>query len=236
MRSDNFTALIGAELHAPGITTSDYWHIVAVGLPLDFTPVSDGEEGPALAKRAREAGAFVAMAPPGWYQLSLVDAQTLVDQAHAVEIYNHGCQIMHDKGDGAYLLDGLLDRGHRVLTYACDDAHFRAPDFGDCWVEVKCRENRPEAVLEALKSGHFYSTQGPLIRNLEIGRDSLFIECSPGQRGHRGGQRQKTRLSVQTGAVPGGAAPGTVCRAAPGCAVTVTADGGRRAWTNPFWF
>jgi len=32
---------------------------------------------------------------------------------------------MHNKGDGASLLDGLTDKGHRLLTYPCDDAHFR---------------------------------------------------------------------------------------------------------------
>jgi hypothetical protein len=37
-RSNNFTTLIGAELHAPSTSVGELWHILAAGLPLDFAP------------------------------------------------------------------------------------------------------------------------------------------------------------------------------------------------------
>src|SRR5689334_277988 len=52
-RTTDFTTLLGAELHAPAIEVGDPWHIVAVGLPLDFAPTTPGETGPQLAARAR---------------------------------------------------------------------------------------------------------------------------------------------------------------------------------------
>ena len=53
LRTDNFTTLIGAEVHTLATSTGEYWHIVATGLPLDFTPAEPDETGPMLAARAR---------------------------------------------------------------------------------------------------------------------------------------------------------------------------------------
>src|SRR5580658_9209288 len=38
LRANDFTTLIGAELHAMGTSVGELWHILAVGLPFDFTP------------------------------------------------------------------------------------------------------------------------------------------------------------------------------------------------------
>src|SRR6056297_201067 len=69
-RDAGFTTLLGAELHSGAMENGELWHILAVGLPADFAPsntpgfkpIADQETGPELAKRAREAGAFVAVA------------------------------------------------------------------------------------------------------------------------------------------------------------------------------
>lgn len=231
---EGFTMLQGAEIHAPRTEVSDLWHLVAVGLPLDFAPTTPDEDGPALARRARAAGAFVGIAHPGWYSLSLADAETLVDAAHSVEIYNHGCQVMHDKGHGAYLLDGLLDKGHRLTTYACDDAHFKAADFGGGWIELKAESNSPEHILEALKNGDFYSTQGPRIDDIDVTADAVEVRCSSASRVLVAGQgylmshssgiaMTRTRVSL---------AP---LAKSPWLRVIVVDDTGRSAWSNPIW-
>jgi predicted metal-dependent phosphoesterase TrpH len=86
-RDANFTTLLGAELHAPETEHGEFWHLLAVGLPLDFAPTQPEETGPALAARAAEAGAFVGIAHPAWYTLTLADAIS-IEVAHAVETYN----------------------------------------------------------------------------------------------------------------------------------------------------
>ena len=43
LRSKSFTTLIGAELHAPLTAKGHDWHILAVGLPLDYAPWTSGE-------------------------------------------------------------------------------------------------------------------------------------------------------------------------------------------------
>ena len=124
MRSNRFTTIIGAELHAPETAVGELWHIVAAGLPLDFPPCPPDESGPALAERAAAAGAFVGIAHPAWSQLTLADGRALA-AAHAVEIYNNGCAVETDRGEGWYLYDQLLNDGARLSAFATDDAHFK---------------------------------------------------------------------------------------------------------------
>lgn len=231
---ETFTMLPGAEIHAPRTEVSEIWHLVAVGLPLDFAPTTPDENGPALARRAKAAGAFVGIAHPGWYSLSLADAETLVDAAHSVEIYNHGCHVMHDKGHGAYLLDGLLDKGHRLTCYACDDAHFKAADFGGGWIELKAASNSPGHILEALKAGQFYSTQGPRIDDIDLTEERIEVRCSPASRVLVAGQGYLMSHSCGTAMTRTSVSLAPLAKS-PWLRVIVTDDTGRTAWSNPIW-
>ena len=177
-RTNRFTTILGAEVHAPANSQDEAWHILCVGLPEDFPPTGERETGAALAQRAADAGAFVAIAHPQWSSLSIEDGRAL-PMAHAVEVYNHTCALESGRGDGAALLDQLMNEGRDILAVATDDAHFRYADACGAWVMVKAEENEPSALLGALKSGDFYSSQGPLIHSAEIAGGALHVECSP---------------------------------------------------------
>lgn len=189
MRRNDFTTILGAELHSGAMANGELWHILAVGLPPDFarcdTPgfaASAGmESGAALARRARDAGAFVAIAHPQWSGLTLDDARG-IDAAHAVEIYNHGCGHCVARGDGASIADLLLSEGRDVTLIATDDSHFSEPDHFGGWVMVRAAENTPEALLAALKSGSFYSSQGPQLHHIELTPAGVLVECSAAAR------------------------------------------------------
>lgn len=240
-RTNRFTTIIGAELHSGPMANGELWHILAVGLPKDFEPphapdfgVHEGmETGPAIAARARAAGAYVAVAHPQWSGLTLADARG-IEAAHAVEVYNHGCAAGCDRPDGFAINDLLLSEGRRLTICATDDAHFHEPDHFGGWVMVKAQENDPDALLEALKAGLSYSTQGPEIRRIEITDRTVEVECSAavsviimgqgtGARGVHG--HSMTRASV----------PRDRLRDSPWIRVTVADAAGRRAWSNPYW-
>lgn len=177
-RTNSFTTILGAEVHAPQNSQGEDWHILTVGLPEDFPPTGEKETGAELAQRAVEAGAFVAIAHPQWSSLTIEDGRAL-PMAHAVEVYNNGCALESGRGDGAALLDQLLNEGRHLTAIATDDAHFRFSDACGGWVMVKADENEPGALLAALKAGHFYSSQGPEIHAAEISSGVLHVECSP---------------------------------------------------------
>ncbi|MEL7274414.1 MAG: CehA/McbA family metallohydrolase [Pseudomonadota bacterium] len=240
-RVENFTTLLGAELHAPLLHNGDPWHILAVGLPADFAPPyvrqegvdRPSETGPELAQRAREAGAFIAMAHPQWSGLTLEDARSL-KAAHAVEAYNHTCFIGVDRADGFHTLDLLLEEGWALNLCATDDAHFKFADHFGGWVMVKAEENDPSQLLHALKAGAYYSTQGPQFFNIDLREESVLVECSAAQsiilqsRGSRTVHRHGsaiTRLELPLGRL----ADEEWLR------VTIIDPHGKRAWSNPVW-
>lgn len=238
-RHDDFTTILGAELHSGAMANGELWHILAVGLPPDFAPsnspsfqpVADQETAPQLAARAVAAGAFVAIAHPQWSGLTLADARTIT-AAHAVEIYNHGCAVGCDRADGFGIADLLLTEGRALTMIATDDAHFSEPDHFGGWVMVKALENTPAALLAALKAGHFYSSQGPEIREVRIEEDRVIVDSSAvasvivqgtgtGAKATHG--QSMTRTEV----------PLVRLNKSPWLRVTVIDAAGKRAWSNP---
>lgn len=240
-RSNNFTTLIGAELHAPETQVGELWHIVAAGLPLDFPRNLKGETGAQVARRAHEAGAFIGIAHPAWSQLTIEDGRD-IDCAHAVEIYNHGCAIENDRGDGWYLADQLLTEGHRLSAFATDDAHFKTPDHFGGWVHVKAESLEPDALLKSLKQGHYYSSMGPQIHGIEMNGKEISVSCSPvdtitvlcgtSRTALRNG-RAITDASFDLAKLE----KGWLLKKTSGWfRVVVIDNSGKRAWSNPIWW
>jgi hypothetical protein len=183
-------------------------------------------------------------AAPGLNNLPLAAADELpaLDAVHAVEIYNHNMAAgaFPDQAHGAYMLDGLLEKGYRVLVSAGDDAHFGHPAdrFGG-WVEAHCENLDPEALLDSPKAGRYYSTQGPSLRELLVDGDCLCVETSDayaitltggGDRwlsaAERTSEEGESIVKADFDLTP---FHGSYCR------VTVVDPAGRRAWSNPIW-
>lgn len=240
-RTEGFTTILGAELHSGAMENGELWHILAVGLPADFAPsnspsfvpVAGQESAARIAQRAVDAGAFVAIAHPQWSGLTLADARA-VTAAHAVEVYNHGCATGCDRPDGFAIADLLLTEGRRLTMVATDDAHFSEPDHFGGWVMVKSPANEPEALLTALKAGHFYSTQGPELRDVRIEGNTVVVESSAvssvvaigwgtGAKGVHGHSMTRTEVPLDR------------LNGSPWVRVAVIDAAGKRAWSNPIW-
>ena len=234
-RRDDFTTLIGAELHPGQIESGSPWHLLAVGLPLDFQTQREGDTGASVARRAIEAGAFLAATHPNWYAFTVADFETL-DAAHAVECYNGASDAASDRGYSWHFIDLLLHRGHRVGAIAVDDVHASGhySDFMRGWVQVKAETLTPEALLRALKAGHYYSSTGPQIHNVEfLGRDKLVVECSPAKQilvtGEGAGALRTSGAGLREAEFDLSKVESRWLR------VTVRDETGGRAWTNPVW-
>jgi hypothetical protein len=235
LRTENFTTLIGAELHGPQTEMGNVWHLVANGLPLDFRPNPDST-GPALAQMAIDAGAFVSVAHPQWYTLTETDIQSLTS-FDAIEVFNGVAVDHNDRPDSWHIADIFLSRGTRTNITAADDFHgfTNAWDFQQGWVWVKSEELTPQALLASLKAGRYYSSTGPMIHEVTLSATGkVTVRCSPAERvlvsgkgpavvvaGGRGLRRVEIDLQKFD---------------SPYARVTVRDAYGRHAWTNPFWF
>jgi hypothetical protein len=219
----------------------EIWHLVAVGLPKnfmppdapDFQPRSDQETAAKIAKRARDAGAFVVVAHPEWSQMSLADAAS-IKAAHAVEVYNHGCYAGCDRGFGFHVYEQLLLTGQKILLCATDDAHFNEPDHFGGWVMVKAIENSQSAILTALKGGSYYSSTGPDFHNV-IWSDNQ-VDVSTSEISTIILQGKGTRTVVRHGtSMTHNTLPFEKLTPSPWLRLTIVDESGKRAWTNPVW-
>ena len=236
-RTERFTTIIGAELHPAQdrMELGREWHILAVGLPLDFAPPPPEETGPELARRALDAGAYVVAAHPQWYLMTDRDVAAL-GTIHAVEIFNAGCHDDNDTADSAYMLDLALARGQRVTACATDDAHFvpNAHDRAAGWVMVKSEALDPDALLAALKVGDYYSSSGPYIHDLSVEPGQrLAVRCSPAERVFLLGAGAKYRAVGEQGITE--AEFDLSDWESPYARVLVRDAAGKKAWTNPVW-
>jgi hypothetical protein len=236
-RTNSFTTILGAECHAPATEQGEKWHILAVGLPIDFPPNGEGETGPEIARRCLDAGAFVAIPHPEWYALTMADAAS-IPGAHAVEVYNHTSQVLNARGGGSYYLDDLLNSGRRINALACDDAHFVAGEdqnrdaFGG-WVMVKAEANEPEALVAALKLGHYYSSQGPKFEDIRMENGLLVIETSPVFQisivGRASRNEKQWGTAMTRAELPIDKFKGDWCR------IVAIDEAGKIAWSNPVY-
>ncbi|OUS37191.1 phosphotransferase [Rhodobacterales bacterium 56_14_T64] len=240
-RKDGFTTILGAELHTGAMGNGNLWHLVAVGLPLDFAPpdaphfnaVEGSETAASIAQRARDAGAFVALAHPHWSGMTHQDASS-VTAAHAVEVYNYGCAADNDRGEGFSTLEPLLNEGRPLNLIATDDAHFNTPDHFGGWVMVKATENSPEALLHALKQGQYYSSSGPQIHDIRYREGRIEVECSACVTIIVQGQGTATATQHGVSMTTGRLALDRLSQS-PWLRVTVIDRTGKRAWSNPIW-
>ena len=184
------------------------------------------------------------MLHPGLNNLPLAAADGLpgLGAVNAIEVYNHNGAMaaIPDRANGAYMLDGLLEKGHKVLVNAGDDAHFGHPldRFGG-WVEVHCEGLHPEALLESMKDGRYYSTQGPELLELIVDGARLRVKTSEayaisltggGDRWQSGSERHgEVGAPIMEAEFDLSPFRGSYCR------ITVVDQAGRRAWSNPIW-
>jgi len=242
LRDETFTTILGAELSSSSWDDRDCYWVTAAGLPPDFEAPPEHDHAGAIT-RARETGAFVVMLHPGLNNLPVMAAERspALDAVHAVEVYNHNGAMaaLPDRSNGAYMLDGLLERGRRLLVNAGDDAHFEHPRdrFGG-WIEVHSSGLAPDLLLASLKAGHYYSTQGPELRELVKDGDRLLVGTSEayaislttsGDRWQSGGERHGDDGPIREAVFDLTPLRGSYCR------ITVVDADGKRAWSNPVW-
>jgi len=234
LNENNFIVIPSAELHCKGkeYVKNGLWHIVANGLPVDFTCANDKERAPEMIQRAIDSGAFVTIAHPEWYKLTFDECMS-VSHAHGVEIYNHSCHIEAARGFGTATADYLLEENKKIFLTATDDSHFRMPDAGGGWVMVASDDLNEKSILGSLKMGKYYSSTGVDIIKFEMQNNLLKVESSPAEHITLVGQGARS-LSVNGNNITE-AIFDLKNIETNWFRVTIIDNFGRFAWSNPIW-
>ena len=130
----------------------------------------------ALIKKAKENGFIVSYNHPTW---SKEDASvyTNLEGLFAMEIYNHGAELLGHDCYCPYLYEEMLRAGQHIGCIATDDTHHEADLFGGAtyvFADALTHEN----IYRALENGDFYASRGPIIKALWYEDGIFHIECS----------------------------------------------------------
>jgi len=166
----------GAELSVGRSSSGGDFHVVALGLD-DVSSFSNDMTLQDAVDAVQDAGGVSFVAHPYWSCLSVSDLDG-VEGLRGIEVYNHGCELEIAKGFSSVHWDDLLLRGARLTAIAVDDCHRCGWDFFGGWTMIRTPTLTPEAVLDALRLGHYYCTMGPQILELRVSNGKVTVECT----------------------------------------------------------
>ncbi|BBH22262.1 phosphotransferase [Paenibacillus baekrokdamisoli] len=136
-----------------------------------------------LIDEMRIKGNLVIMNHPEWSRNKPEDLLKLQGYG-AVEIYNHQSELDEAAGYGVHHWDYLLKNGRKVFAVATDDAHrgemnIAISEFFGGWIAVESEKLEQQSIIDTVKSGRYYSSNGPEIYDLRVEEGFLRVACSP---------------------------------------------------------
>ena len=166
------------------------FHIVGVGmaydpqLPAEYRrktcQVSIYERVRTVVEKIRQAGGLAILAHPAWSLNTPEQIRNCGTDFDAVEIYNSVSEHhMSDRPYSGQIVDMLASEGIWYPIVATDDTHYYTGDEmrGITMVDAAVAEEK--GLLEAIRAGACYGTQGPELSMERISEDEVRITCSP---------------------------------------------------------
>ena len=235
--SNGFLALSGSEVHPANPYGGDKYHIVGINIH-ERINCAEMHPNAVIAEIKRQGGEAV-LCHPYWCGHTIMDYLPLRGY-FAVEVYNDTCMGI-GKGFSESAWDDLLDRGGPVFGIAADDAHGTEHDCFHGWIMMKAPELTVDAIMNAFRTGAFYSTLGPEFVDIELveGADQkkkVIVKCSPAQSIVFKGQRSHGRRIAAPEGKPLTEAEYAVSNSMKYVRVEITDEAGKKAWSNPFFF
>ena len=203
LSTSDLLVVSGIELH-PECPSGpvDSYHFVGLGVPADFRYRRDAGAN-AVIRRVRSVGGEVIVGHPYWCGHDMRHLEPLTGYV-GIEVYNGTCDFACH-GTSSVHWDQLLGQGTIVGGSACDDAH-RDDDCFMGWTWLRLPRLTLAAVLKAIRTGAYYASCGPVIRDFRVVRGKATVECEPAAeirfmgRAYRGQRSTPERGQTITGA------------------------------------
>lgn len=158
-------------------------HLVGLGITKDIEDRwnRQGEPCDGLAD-ILACGGLCILAHPAW---SMNDPAMMASLrgVSAVEIWNSTSGLPYNapRADSSSLLDTLWANYPDSLmpVVGSDDTHNYGAEVAAGWTMIDAEELTVSSVLDAIRHGRIYATQGPVFERLELTADGLYVACSP---------------------------------------------------------
>ena len=130
-----------------------------------------------LFKEAKKAGFFTTYNHPTWSGETYREYMNYIGM-DAMEIYNCDCNMVGFDEYNPRVYEDMLRDGKRIFCIAADDNHNKINDMGG-FIMLKSDKLDYQSVINSLVNGYFYSSNGPLIKELYLDGDTLYITTAP---------------------------------------------------------
>ncbi len=208
-----------------------YYHVVVIGANLK-PPLFTGNFLRTL-RIANSQDALLIWAHPHWTGNSLQEGMR--HRFHGLEIYNHSSHCENGSGYALSHWDGMLLHDPDFLGFATDDSHFKPdqPIWKGGWIMVNAADCTQQEILESIRLGNFYATQGPEFKTIEYGENTVTVETSPVTYVRLIGPRRTGKWIHALGKKPICRAEFELPRSWPYVRLEIEDAAGKMAWSNP---
>lgn len=163
--------------------TADAPHLLHVGAQSVIAPLPERQ---AVIDAINAEGGFAIVNHPNWEKHYNHCDQALMMQWQdyaGIEIYNGVTRRVEGSPLATDRWDRLLSAGRRVWGYATDDPH-RVTDYGVAWTTVCAARRDAAAIVDALRTGCFYSSTGVEISAIRVDGPEITVETKNAQQMH----------------------------------------------------
>ncbi|MFH1614902.1 MAG: CehA/McbA family metallohydrolase [Planctomycetota bacterium] len=226
--SDDFLVITGLEAH-PYCGPDFLYHLICLNVPEGFE-LPDEYDANVCVRNVRQAGGEVILGHPYWCGHN-INEMLAVQGYIGIEVFNATCTKI-GKGFSGVHWDELLDAGRFVGGIACDDTH-RGRDIFMGWTMIKTERLTTTAVMDALRSGAFYASCGPVIDDFRVQDNIASVRCTPAAEVHFICDRDRGFSYYTDGGEPITEAEFNLHETSKYVRVEVVDEKGNHAWTNP---
>ena len=154
------------------------YHILSIGTESDFG-YSEGCSIRELIVRINESGGIAILAHPAW-SLMNPDEMMNLDGFAAAEIYNSvsAAPWNANRADSSQYFDLWAAKGKIVPAVASDDSHWYTGEQTKSYTIVQAEALNTRSILDAIKAGKFYASQGPRFYEISYDEDKVCVKFS----------------------------------------------------------
>lgn len=134
-----------------------------------------------MMQAGRDAGYFVTYNHPTW---SIENYPNYIgyNGMHAMEIVNYGCIKMGMDDFNPRVYDDMLRAGKKIYCIATDDNHNGVEDSFGGFTMIKAEKLEYNTIGKALLNGDFYASEAPIISELYVEDEYVYVKCSPAKK------------------------------------------------------
>ena len=173
---EHFLAINGMEVHPPTATGAPAHHFVCLDVPHPFAVQERKLPAQELIAAIHAVGGRVFYAHPNWSTHTVMEMLE-VEAYDGIEIYNGSCDSQSKAYSQIHADQVFLKRGC-VGLFAVDDTH-RGSEVGMGWTMVRARGLNKSEIMEAIASGSYYASCGPVIEDFRVEDGVVRVRVSP---------------------------------------------------------